>query len=40
MVVKLATDAEKYWRRLNGSARLPRVMRGERCGDGMFVAAA
>jgi len=40
MVFKLATDAEKHWRRLNGSALLPRVMRGERCVDGVFVEAA
>lgn len=40
MVFKLATEAERHWRRLNGSMWLPRIINGERCVDGVFVEAA
>jgi len=40
MVFKLARAAEKRWRRLNGSALLPEVIRGVRFVDGVKERAA
>jgi transposase-like protein len=40
MVFKLARAAEKRWRRLNGSALLPEVIRGVQFVDGIKAAAA
>ena len=40
MVFKLALAAEKRWRRLNGSALLPDVIRGMRFVDGVKEIAA
>jgi len=40
MVFKLALAAEKRWRRLNGSALLPEVIRGVRFVDGIKAIAA
>ena len=40
MVFKLACAAEKRWRRLNGSALLPEVIRGVRFVDGIKAMAA
>ena len=40
MVFKLALAAEKRWRRLNGSALLPEVIRGVRFIDGVKETAA
>jgi len=40
MVFKLARAAEKRWRRLNGSALLPEVIRGVRFVDGIKAMAA
>ncbi len=40
MVFKLTQAAEKRWRRLNGSALLPEVIRGVQFVDGIKAAAA
>ena len=40
MVFRLARAAEKRWRRLNGSALLPEVIRGVRFMDGIKAMAA
>ena len=40
MVFKLALAAEKRWRRLNGSALLPKTIRGVRFVDGIKEKAA
>ena len=40
MVFKLAQCAEKHWRRLNGQALLPEVIRGVKFVDGIKEIAA
>lgn len=39
MVFKLAQDAERQWRKLNGHVLLGDIIRGVRCKDGIKVAA-
>ena len=36
MVFKLATQAEKHWRRLNGSGRIGEILEGKRFVDGVL----
>ncbi len=40
MVYKLATEAQKHWRRLNGHNQIPLVLRGEEFVDGELKEAA
>jgi transposase-like protein len=40
MVFKLAQEAEKHWRRLNGQALIPEVIRGVKFVDGVKEIAA
>ena len=39
MVFKLAEDAQKSWRRLDGDNQLPKIIQGVKLSDGLEVAA-
>jgi len=39
VVFKLVSGAQRTWRRLNGPAKLPKIVRGVKFNDGLEVAS-